>query len=82
MKEEVFDIISAVMEVPRDDLKEDSTKDTIANWDSVRQLNLVFALEDQFGVKFADEDILQMNGVADILAALNRTASGEMAAGN
>ena len=82
MNEEVFAIISAVMEVPLDDISEDATKETIANWDSMRQLNLVFALEDQFGVKFADEDILRMNGVRDILDALGRITSGEVVSGS
>jgi acyl carrier protein len=30
--------------------------DTIANWDSLRQMNMVLALEESFGVSFPDED--------------------------
>lgn len=78
MKEEVFAILSAVMETPLDDISESSTKDTIANWDSIRQLNLVFALEDNFDVKFSDDDILQMNSVQDILNALTQLSAEEV----
>lgn len=82
MKEEIFAVISAVMEIPLDDISEDTTKDNVPNWDSLRQLNLVFALEDNFGVKFSDEDILQMNGVRDILGALSRMTAEKVSSGS
>jgi acyl carrier protein len=34
----------------------DASMDTIANWDSLRHMNLVLALEDEFKVTIPDED--------------------------
>lgn len=34
----------------------DASMDNIAAWDSLRHMNLVLALEEQFGVQIPDED--------------------------
>ena len=39
-------------------LNENFTSDTVANWDSVLQLSLVSALEDEFDIMLDSEDIL------------------------
>ena len=77
MKEKLFTIFSEVMEVPVAQISEDSSPDTITNWDSLRQLNLVFALEDAFGVKFLDDDIMSMQTVGQILQVLENSTAGE-----
>lgn len=81
MKEEVFAILSAVMEIPLESVTMESSKDNIENWDSLHQLNLVFALEDNFSIKFSDEDILQMSSLAQILATLEKMLAGELSSG-
>jgi acyl carrier protein len=47
----------------------------IAAWDSVGHLNLVFAIESAFNVKFELEQIPDMTSVSKILEALERMAS-------
>ena len=37
-------------------LTEDSSSDTLPQWDSLRHMNLVLALEDEFGVSIPDEE--------------------------
>lgn len=76
MQDSVFEIISQVMNVPRDEIKEDSSPDTIESWDSLNHMNLVFALEEEYGVKFSDEAIVKMLDVASILTALQEISSG------
>lgn len=82
MKEEVFAIFSAVMEIPLDDVSENCSTENVENWDSLRQLNLIFALEDNFDVKFQDDDILGMQNVAQILDVLSRTVTNEVPSGS
>ncbi|MBZ0167628.1 MAG: hypothetical protein K8I00_12550 [Candidatus Omnitrophica bacterium] len=81
MKEDVFAILSAVMEIPLDSVSMESSKDTVENWDSLHQLNLVFALEDNFNIKFSDEDILQMSSIPQILTTLEKMMAGELSSG-
>jgi acyl carrier protein len=46
----------------------------IAAWDSIGHLNLVFAIESAFNVKFKLEQIPEMTSVSKILEALDRIA--------
>ena len=67
MKEKVYKIISQVMDVPIDNLNEDSSPETIDCWDSLKQMNLILALEEELGVHFTDEQIVEALSVRHIL---------------
>lgn len=41
-------------------LNESFTKDQVAGWDSVHQLNIVAILEESFDVMFEPEDIMEL----------------------
>jgi acyl carrier protein len=67
VKERVFKVVSQVMDVPADEINEESSPDTIEAWDSLKHMNLVLALEEEFGVQFTDEQIMEMLSVALII---------------
>ncbi len=50
-------VMSAVFEVPVKFIVEDSSTDNIENWDSLRHLNLILALEEEFDVSIPDEEV-------------------------
>lgn len=70
MKEKVFEIIAQVMNVPVESVKEDSSPDTIETWDSLKHMSLILTLEDEFGVQFSDEEIVEMLNVVLIMDVL------------
>lgn len=49
-------VISAVLNVDLSRIGPDSSSDTIESWDSLRHMNLILALEEEFGVTLPDED--------------------------
>jgi len=49
-------VMASVLEIDVADISDDSSMDTIASWDSLRQMNLVLALEETFSVSIPDED--------------------------
>jgi acyl carrier protein len=49
-------VMASVFEVDVGEITEDASMDTIKTWDSLRQMNLVLALEESFGVSIPDED--------------------------
>lgn len=51
-------------------IDEDSSPDTIATWDSLRHMNLMLALEEEFSVKLKDEDIMTLISYPLILLTL------------
>jgi len=71
LEEKVLKIVSNVMEIPVGQLDVQSSSDTVANWDSLRQMNLTLALEEEFKVSFTDEEIINMQNVEKIIKTLN-----------
>ncbi len=70
-------VIAAILEVEPGDITEDSSSDTIEQWDSLRHMNLVLALEDEFGVSIPDEeaaDITSYKLIRLVLAGLLKDA--------
>lgn len=68
--ERVKKVMASVLEVDAADIREDSSMDTIATWDSLHQMNLVLALEESFGVSFPDEDAANATSYKLILMVL------------
>ena len=50
-------VMSAVFEIPIESIADDASTDNIENWDSLRHLNLILALEEEFGVSIPDEEV-------------------------
>ena len=50
-------VMSLVFEVPLEFIADDASSDNIENWDSLRHLNLILALEEEFGVSIPDEEV-------------------------
>ncbi len=76
MKDRVFTVISQVMDVPLESVNEDSSPDTIANWDSLHHMNLVLALEEEFNVQFSDEQAVNMLNAKLVILTLEELGAG------
>lgn len=57
IKEKIINSMSIVFEIPETDISEDSSADNIENWDSLRHLNLILALEEEFDISIPDEEV-------------------------
>lgn len=53
-------VMSAVFEVPIEIITDDSSADNIEEWDSLRHMNLILALEEEFGISIPDTDVGDM----------------------
>jgi acyl carrier protein len=59
------------MGVPEQEIGDESSINTVEVWDSLKHMNLVLALEEEFGVQFSDEKIVEMLSVAQIVEAVH-----------
>ena len=60
MDERIKSVMAAVFGSSPDDNDETASVDTIVQCDSLISLNLVTALEEEFGVQFTDVELLDM----------------------
>ena len=57
MEDRIKNIMSAVFEIPTSEIDGDSSVDTIKSWDSLKHMNLVIALEEEFQITIPDEEV-------------------------
>jgi acyl carrier protein len=58
------------------DLTDQTTAEDIAAWDSVNHVNLMFSIEQAFGIQFAGNELAEMENIGALKAyLLHRTSS-------
>ena len=60
LEDRIKNIMSAVFEIPEGQIKNNSSPDTIESWDSLKHMNLIIALEEEFEIEFTDNEIFDM----------------------
>jgi len=50
-------VMAAVFEMPVEMITDDSSTDNIEVWDSLRHMNLILALEEEFEITLPDEEV-------------------------
>ena len=74
MKERIFQIMSMVFEIPIEMINEKSSHETIESWDSLNHMKLILALEEELGVEFGDDDIVNMKSYTTIAQKIRMTS--------
>lgn len=60
MKDKVKKIIGGVFNLELDSINDDASPDNIMNWDSLNHMNLIVSLEEEFSIRFSDQEISEM----------------------
>lgn len=68
--ETVQRIFSDILEIPPARITPESTPDELEQWDSIRHMNILLAIEGELGIEFSAAEIEQMVDMPHILAVL------------
>lgn len=63
-------VMADVFGVPPSRIDDGSSVESLAEWDSLRHMNLIFAIEDAYGIRFEDDEVACLTSVALIERAL------------
>ena len=66
MSKKLYQIISKILDVPASEINDESSPETIENWDSFNSLMLADELESEFNLSFTLEEIVDSANVAAI----------------
>lgn len=70
-REELFERLDAVFQDVFDDdtitVNDETTADDIEDWDSLEHINLVAAVETEFGIKFSMGQVVTMKNVGEMV---------------
>lgn len=65
MSSKVKEIVETILEIEFDDSQNPSTEST-EEWDSIKHLQLMSTIEDEFGIKLTDEDLMSLTSYESI----------------
>lgn len=57
MEDRIKNVMAAVFDLSPDKISDDSSPHEITAWDSIKHLNLVLALEEEFDIRFEEAEI-------------------------
>ncbi|MFZ4596353.1 MAG: acyl carrier protein [Verrucomicrobiaceae bacterium] len=67
--------VAAIVGVAESEVTDETSPDTVSAWDSVTHLNLVMAIEEEFGVFLTPEEAMEMTSVKLIRLLLEEKES-------
>ena len=65
-----FNTLSSLLNLPPDQLNRESSRDSIQEWDSLKHMHLIMALEEEFGIEFDDREVSALSGAAALLDSI------------
>jgi len=66
MSEKLYSLISKILNIPKDEINDESNPQTISTWTSFNGYVMLYELEQTFDVKFSIDEAMDVKNVADI----------------
>jgi acyl carrier protein len=66
MHERLRQVLASVLELPASEVPDDASTETLPGWDSLRQLEVMLALELEYGVRIPADAMLDLQSVPAI----------------
>lgn len=60
MEEKLKEIFAAVLGIKAEMVGDDTEASNIENWDSLKHMNLIVAVESEFDIEIEEEDIIEL----------------------
>ena len=67
-----MNVLASVLGLEKEAIGEDASSDTLDAWDSLKQMAIVAAVEDEFGIMFDEEEIIHLNSVGSLREATRK----------
>ncbi len=75
MLDRIRQIVAAITQNDVASVTTDSNSQNLDGWDSLAQINIIVAIEEEFGVAFSAEEMHALNSVKKIIDALRLVPS-------
>ena len=67
----IMAIIAAVLRLPPEIIGAKTSMDNTPQWDSLKHMEIIFAIEDEFSLEFSEEELATLTSVDHIVTAIN-----------
>jgi acyl carrier protein len=74
-RERLDSLLRQVLRLPAEEITDELTMDDVGRWDSLTHMELIAAIEDEFGIELSGDDIVEMTNAGAIRRVVDaRTA--------
>lgn len=70
--DKIRSIVADILEVPLENITNDTFFGDIKNWNSMNHIKLILAVEEEFDVRFDDKKLSELSSISEILNYLNK----------
>ena len=60
IREQIVTLLASVLDLSVDDIPPDAAPGIVEKWDSLKHMMLIVALEEEFGVRFSDDELTDL----------------------
>lgn len=73
MEKKILNIIAKVLEVDIEEIELDTAIGDLPEWDSIHHLQIIAELEKDFGIKYAADELAELEDVSDLISLTEET---------
>lgn len=73
MEKKILNIIAKVLEVDIEEIELDTAIGDLPEWDSIHHLQIIAELEKEFGIKYAADELAELEDVSDLISLTEET---------
>jgi acyl carrier protein len=70
MEQRLISVLSSTLALDESQITIDSSSENIEQWDSLKHMNIIFAVEDEFNIIIPDEKLSESTNVKALLAII------------
>ena len=71
-KIKIIDIISDILNIKKKEISNKTSINNVQHWDSLKQMQIIIAIEDEFNIKFSEDNLSEANSVKKLIEATKK----------
>ena len=71
-EKKIIDIISDILSIKKKKISNKTTMNNIDQWDSLKQMQIILAIEDELKIRFNEDDLINANSVEKLLKTIQK----------
>lgn len=72
MENKLKKLLSVILDVDEKRIDDNTSADNIKGWDSLKQMNIIVALEEEFDIRFDEDESILSNSYISLLDAIKK----------
>lgn len=70
LEDKFFAVLSSMLKLPRESLSRATERESVDEWDSLKHMHLMLALEEEFEIEFSDDELADLRSAGALLDSI------------